>query len=154
MGNKPSYHLDADDYVHVIQTTGSPIQGRFDGVDYLFEDGVPSEPVHWKVAHHIFGYRGTEQARLNAIHRLGWLNRMETAVALDMLRKCVRYEPLELLPKGVLEFKPRGPAGEQSEAESSPVTPTAGEAKPAGSGARGTSAPVAPPDPLRKAKQG
>lgn len=136
------YHLDSEDYVHVIQTTGGPIQGRFDNVDYVFEDGIPSDPVHWRVAHHIFGFRGTEQARINALHRLGWLNRMDTAVAMDMLRQCVKYQPLELLPKGVLEFK----RPETNEA-SHPVMPTAGEAKPVGAEASS----AAPPDPKRPA---
>lgn len=157
---KPSaYHLDADDYVHVVQTTGAAIEGFFDGMLYRFEDGIPSDPVHWKVAHHIFGFRGTEQARLNALHRLGWLHRMALEVAMDMLRKCVRYEPLELLPKGVLEF--RRP---DSNVDDATVMPTAGHSSNVGTEASsGTSAPAATPpdpsrkahpDPLRKAKQG
>lgn len=150
MEQRSLYHLDADDYVHVIQTTGSPIKGRFDNVDYEFEDGIPSEPVHWQVAHHIFGFRGTELAKINALHRLGWLNRMDTATALTMLNQCVRYEPLELLPKGVLEFK-RNPAPAQDAAPS--VMPTAEENPRVGMEA---SAPIpsAPPDPRRKATRG
>lgn len=147
MPPKSVFHLDAEDYVHVIQTTGSPVTGRFDGVDYLFADGIPSEPIHWRVAHHIFGFRGTPEAKMNALHRLGWLNRMEAETALDMLQKCVSYQPLELLPKGVVEFK--RPEPERANEASQPVMPTAGEAPPVGSG----EAPVAPPDPLRRAKK-
>lgn len=148
MPGKPSvYHLDQDDYVHVIQTTGSPIQGRFDNVDYVFEDGIPSDPVHWRVAHHIFGFRGTEAARVNAVHRLGWALRMDFNTAMDMLKKCVRFEPLELLPRGVLEFKKPDTNADE------PVMPTA-EPSSVGREAPGISASGGPPDPLRRAKRG
>lgn len=145
MSRASNYHLDADDYVHVVQTTGSPVQGRFDGVDYVFEDGIPSEPIHWKVAHHIFGFRGTDQARLNSLHRLGWLNRMEASVAMDMLKTCVSFQPLELLPRGVVEI--RQPRKTEQNVATVPVMPTAGEA-PVGTGASEGGLP----DPLRKAK--
>lgn len=143
------YHLDAEDYVRVVQTTGSPVVGRFDNIDYRFEDGIPSDPVHWKVAHHIFGFKATEQGRLNALHRLGWLNRMDLQTALDMLRQCVRYEPLELLPKGVLEFK-RPEAGAQDAVS---VMPTAEEPR-VGTEAASDIKPPLPPDPRRKAARG
>jgi hypothetical protein len=144
---KSVFHLDADDYVYVTQTTGSKIVGRFDGQDYEFEDGISSEPIHWRVANHIFGFKGTETARLNAIHRFGWLNRMDLPTALEMLRKCVHFQPVELLPKGVVEF--RRPEA-QNEPSPTPVMPTAGEAL-VGEGAASSVPPAQSPEPKRAA---
>lgn len=144
---RQNYHFNSDDYVHVTQHMGENIIGIYDGVKYVFVDGVPSEPVHWKVAHHVFGYMGTNQARMNALHRLGWLTRMDELTAMNMLKTRVEFQPMDPLPRGVVAFKkPTGEATEPDEA----VTPTNGTA-PAGTPEAGHSS-QSPVDPFHASR--
>lgn len=145
---KPSkFQFDPDDFVHVVQNLGETISGMYNGETFTFEHGVPSEPVHWKVAHHIFGYMGTEQARLNAVLRRGWATHVDTEVALRLLKSQVQFQPMNPFPKGVIEFRRQA---EQDEAQ--PDTPTV-EASPVGPAApERPAASPAPPDPYAEAR--
>ena len=63
--------LDLSEYVRVTNRTGSTIKARYDGKDYLFVDGEPTD-IHNLAAAHIFGV-GVDD-KTPAFHRLGWLN--------------------------------------------------------------------------------
>ena len=63
--------LDLSDYVRVVNNTGKAIKARYDGKDYLFSPGEPTD-VHQVAAAHIFGF-GLDD-KTNAFHRLGWLS--------------------------------------------------------------------------------
>lgn len=62
--------LDLSDYIRVINRTGQRIKAKYDGTDYIFEDGEPTD-VHNLAATHIFGFAVDDKT--NAFHRLGWL---------------------------------------------------------------------------------
>jgi hypothetical protein len=143
------FQFNAEDYVHVITHMGDRVIGIYDGVRYVFEDGEPSEPVHWKVAHHIFGFRGTEQARVNALHRLGWLNRMDELTAMQMLKTRVEFHPMNPFPKGIVAFRKPEAAVDPTE-PAADVTPT--NEGTAVSAAQPVQPQAAPSDPFHESR--
>jgi hypothetical protein len=62
--------LDLSEYVRVTNRTGATIKGRYDGVDYIFENNEETD-VHHLAAAHIFGFG--QDDKTNAFLRLGWL---------------------------------------------------------------------------------
>jgi hypothetical protein len=62
--------LDLSEYVRVTNRTGARIKGRYDGVDYIFENNEETD-VHHLAAAHIFGFG--QDDKTNAFLRLGWL---------------------------------------------------------------------------------
>jgi hypothetical protein len=82
--------LDLSEYVRVINRTGQTIKGRFDGTDFVFKHGEPTD-LHQMAAAHIFCFGNDDKT--NAFHRLGWMNPTEDGKpvtyeqALDRLNK-------------------------------------------------------------------
>lgn len=74
--------LDLSEYVRVTQRTGTVLKARYDGRDYVFKDGEPTD-IHMLAAKHIFGFG--EDDKTNAFHRLGLLNNMTMEMALEWL---------------------------------------------------------------------
>lgn len=75
--------LDLSEYVRVTNRTGSTIKGRYDGKDYVFRDGDPTD-VHQLAVKHIFGFGDPDKTA--AFHRLGWLNDVTYEAALERLK--------------------------------------------------------------------
>jgi hypothetical protein len=76
--------LDLSEYIRVINRTGKRIKARYDGKDYIFEDGDATD-VHHLAAAHIFGFGCDDKT--NAFHRLGWLQPgIEMEDALERLK--------------------------------------------------------------------
>ena len=74
--------LDLSEYIRVVNRSGSTIKARYDGKDYEFKHGDPTD-VHQSAAAHIFGF-GLDD-KMNAFHRLGWLNKGSYEEALEKL---------------------------------------------------------------------
>jgi hypothetical protein len=62
--------LDLSEYVRVTNHTGAVIKGRYDGTEYVFKIGEPTD-IHNLAATHIFGFG--QDDKTNAFHRLGRL---------------------------------------------------------------------------------
>jgi len=75
--------LDLSEYVRVTNRTGVTIRGRYDGVDYIFEEGDATD-VHHLAAAHIFGFG--QQDKTNAFLRLGWLTKGSYEEGLERLK--------------------------------------------------------------------
>lgn len=97
--------LNLDDFVRVTQTTGGDIEARYDGVDYLFRDGVAVD-CHKAVATHVFGFGLPEESsdprvqdKTPCLLRLGWLTVSgERKSALEALRTHVKFEEIPPFP--------------------------------------------------------
>lgn len=76
--------LDLSEYVRVVNNTESKIRGKFDGKDYEFRIGEPTD-VHQSVAAHIFGFGADDKT--NAFHRLGWFSKGSYEDALEKLNQ-------------------------------------------------------------------
>lgn len=78
--------LDLSEYIRVTNRTGSVIKGRYDGVEYIFENEKPTD-IHHLAATHIFGY--DQKDKTNAFIRLGWL-----AAGLSMDEACAKIDDI------------------------------------------------------------
>jgi len=152
--------LDLEDYVRVINTTGKPIEGRYDGIDYEFPDAQESREagdqeyvdVHKSVAQHIFGFGLPDQAeppyadRTQCLFRLGWLTQSSDSfkTGLDKLKRGIQFHPVPQFPTSVLEFKKR-----EDESVARVPSPTMGQGAAGGDPA---SSPAAPADPFAQPK--
>jgi hypothetical protein len=76
--------LDLSEYVRIVNNTGKTIKARYDGKDYIFSNGEPTD-VHQLAAAHIFGF-GLDD-KTNAFHRLGWLVTGDYEQALERLKE-------------------------------------------------------------------
>jgi hypothetical protein len=145
--------LNTDDFVRVVQTTGEPIVGRYDGVNYDFPDaqtevnegGLGYRDVHKDVALHIFGFGlpqdvGDDQNRIDkksALLRLGWItgDSSSVAVAMKKLINHVKFLDIPPFPVSTLKFEkpadesvarvPSPTMGHEGGAATTPVSPAA-----------------------------
>lgn len=144
--------LNTDDFVRVVQTTGEPIVGRYDGQNYEFPDakaeveqgGQGYRDVHKAVAQHVFGFGlpqdvGDDQTHIDkksALLRLGWITGDSSSVpaAMRKLLAHVRFLDIPPFPVSVLKFdrddesEPKVPSaamGQEGDGSASPVSPAA-----------------------------
>jgi hypothetical protein len=75
--------LDLSEYIRIVNNSGKTIKARYDGKDYVFANGEPTD-VHHLAAAHIFGF-GLED-KTNAFHRLGWITNNDYESALEKLK--------------------------------------------------------------------
>lgn len=79
------------DHIRVVNRTGEPIAGRFNGVDYLFGHDKPLD-VPIDAARHCFGFG--QQDKTEAMHRLGWSKtNHDLPLALERLARVAFMEP-------------------------------------------------------------
>lgn len=64
--------FDPSQFVRITNKSDAVVEGRYDGKDYEFRIGEPVD-VTIQAAHHIFGFAGTDQAKVTAFLRLGWM---------------------------------------------------------------------------------
>jgi len=74
--------LDLSEYIRVVNKTGKIIKARYDGKEYVFANGEPTD-VHHLAATHIFGFG--QDDKTNAFHRLGWLTDNSYEAAIERL---------------------------------------------------------------------
>jgi hypothetical protein len=75
--------LDLSEYIRIVNNTGKTIKARYDGKEYVFNNGEPTD-VHQLAAAHIFGFG--QDDKTNAFHRLGWLATNDQSDALEKLK--------------------------------------------------------------------
>jgi hypothetical protein len=101
-----SHLFEIEDYLRITNCSEEPIQGRYDGRDYLWEPGEHLD-VHKDVARHIFGFvtpdmgfdaKRVQDLRERAFMRLGWMGRSDQTLkmALEKLRQTVVIEPMPI----------------------------------------------------------
>jgi hypothetical protein len=84
--------LDTSDYVRVTNNTGMEIVGMYDGKEYLFAVGKPTD-VHVTVAGHIFDFG--KKDKTTCFLRMGWLEGRSYKQALDLLA-AISFEDVTL----------------------------------------------------------
>lgn len=92
--------IDLSDYIRVTNNTDKDIKGRFDGKEYLFKKGLPTD-VHVNAAEHIFDFGRNDKTR--AFHRLGWLDGNKTYEDAEALLLQVTFEDV---PSPTLDIAP------------------------------------------------
>jgi hypothetical protein len=119
--------LDLSDFVRVVNNTGEPIKGRYDGKNYVFPDGADGSytDVHRTVAQHILGFMLPDQSdspeqpdKIPVLHRLGWIKDSTTFESALRKLKQVRFLEVPQFPSHIVPFK-------RSEAESEGAGPLA-----------------------------
>lgn len=70
----PDGTLDLSQYIRVTNRTGIVIKSRYDGTDYIFKDGEPTD-IHEVAARHIFSWGLDDKSQ--ALHRHGFLKSLE-----------------------------------------------------------------------------
>jgi hypothetical protein len=74
--------LDTSDYVRVTNNTGVEIVGMYEGKEYLFAVGKPTD-VHVTVAGHIFDFG--KKDKTTCFLRMGWMEGRSYKQAMDFL---------------------------------------------------------------------
>jgi hypothetical protein len=106
--------LDLSEYIRVTNNTGKDIRGRYDGKDYLFKNGEPTDVFHL-AARHIFDFGKTDKSQ--CFHRLGWLDGKTYEEAEALLQGIVFDE----VPSPALDISP----GKKRRSKISTPTPLA-----------------------------
>ena len=119
---------DRSNYVRIVNHN-KDVTGRFNGKDYLFKTGKPTD-VPELVARHVFGF-GMED-KTSALSRLGWARTSdEMEAGLEKLAKVTFDDPPEMIeaPKRTGTAGPPVNAGgtEGAEFNSAPKGPKIGE---------------------------
>jgi hypothetical protein len=92
--------LDTTEYIRVINNAGFDIKGRYDGVDYLFKVGVPTD-VHVTIAKHVFDFGKTDKT--TCFLRFGWVEKFGSyEAAEDVLNKITFDE----VPQPAVDISP------------------------------------------------
>ena len=64
--------LDTSEYIRITNHTDKDIKGRYDGKDYLFKVGAPTD-VHVTAAAHIFDFGRSDKTQ--CFLRFGWIEK-------------------------------------------------------------------------------
>ena len=160
MGN--NLLLDLSDFVRVVNLSGEPIKGRYDGKNYEFPDGQDGSytDVHRTVAQHILGFMLPDHSdspeqpdKVPVLHRLGWIT--DSSTFESALRKLKRVKFLEVpqFPSHIVPIR-RDDAESQARVPSPSVGDGASESSPADSDApKPPSTLHLPQDPLAQPKK-
>ena len=150
--------LDLNDYVRIVNVSGKDIEGRYDGVDYLFPDAQDARDkgeqdytdVHKSVAQHVFGFGLPDKAdppfadKTQCLFRLGWLHGNDSfADGIKRLKSAIQFHPVPQFPTSVAQLVPR------AESVARVPSPTMGQGEAGGVPA---TSPASPADPFPKPK--
>ena len=116
--------LDTSDYIRVTNNTDKPIKGRYDGTDYLFQVGAPTD-IHIDAARHIFDFGKPDKTQ--CFLRMGWVEKFGGYEAAEEHLAKVAFDEV---PSPAIDIS----AGKRGRAKASKPTPLVNAGADAGEG--------------------